>query len=199
MCGDDVDLVDGQPTGSVRISFGYMSTLEDAQAFLKFIIATRLRPPSSQPVPQPALEEAGAPPAEREPRNTVPATVGRHSPPPQEDTPTDSRLWGDLPTAAEAVGLDPPLPEATRTWETPSEKAAGVLDGDLGPHVLTNLYLYPIKSCAAFEVRDFSLLNLTRGLVIDFRGREREGERERERNIIVREKLQLVASHMHPN
>uniref|UniRef100_K9IZQ1 Molybdenum cofactor sulfurase n=1 Tax=Desmodus rotundus TaxID=9430 RepID=K9IZQ1_DESRO len=165
VCGDDVDLVDGQPTGSVRISFGYMSTLEDAQAFLKFIIATRLRPPSSQPVPQPALEEAGAPPAEREPRNTVPATVGRHSPPPQEDTPTDSRLWGDLPTAAEAVGLDPPLPEATRTWETPSEKAAGVLDGDLGPHVLTNLYLYPIKSCAAFEVTKWPVGN--QGLLYD--------------------------------
>lgn len=154
MCGDDVDLVDGQPTGSVRISFGYMSTLEDAQAFLKFIIATRLRPPSSQPVPQPAPGEAGAPVAESEPRSTEPAMGGRR-PPPQEDTPTDSGLRDDLPTAVEAVGLHPPLPEASRAWETPSETAAGVLDGDLGPHVVTNLYLYPIKSCAAFEVKVF--------------------------------------------
>ena len=37
MCGDSIDLVDGYPTGSVRISFGYMSTFEDAQRFLNFI------------------------------------------------------------------------------------------------------------------------------------------------------------------
>ena len=37
MCGDNIDLVDGYPTGSVRISFGYMSTLKDAQKFMKFI------------------------------------------------------------------------------------------------------------------------------------------------------------------
>ncbi|KAM5305334.1 molybdenum cofactor sulfurase isoform 2-T2 [Glossophaga mutica] len=165
VCGDDVDLVDGQPTGSVRVSFGYMSTLEDAQAFLKFIIATRLRPPSSQPVPQPAPGEAGAPQAESEPWNPVPVTVGGRRPPPQEDTPTGSGLQDDLLTAVEAVSLHPPLPEATRTWETPSEKAAGVLDGDCGPHVLTNLYLYPIKSCAAFEVTKWPVGN--QGLLYD--------------------------------
>ncbi|XP_036889007.1 molybdenum cofactor sulfurase [Sturnira hondurensis] len=165
VCGDDVDLVDGQPTGSVRISFGYMSTLEDAQAFLKFIIATRLHPPSSQPVPQPAPGEAGAPPAESEPQNNVSATVGGCCLPPQEDTPTDSRLQGDLPTAVEAVGLHPPLQEATGAGETPSEKAAGAPDGDLGPHVITNLYLYPIKSCAAFEVTKWPVGN--QGLLYD--------------------------------
>lgn len=37
MCGDQHDLVDGYPTGSVRISFGYMSTYEDADVFLGMI------------------------------------------------------------------------------------------------------------------------------------------------------------------
>ncbi|XP_071942133.1 molybdenum cofactor sulfurase-like isoform X2 [Antedon mediterranea] len=36
-CGDDKDLIDGQPTGSVRISFGYMSSWKDAKRFLQFI------------------------------------------------------------------------------------------------------------------------------------------------------------------
>ena len=36
-CGNDRDLVDGQPTGSVRVSFGYMSVRRDADAFLAFI------------------------------------------------------------------------------------------------------------------------------------------------------------------
>ena len=37
MCGDDIDLIDGKPTGSVRISFGYMSTMTDAEIFVSFI------------------------------------------------------------------------------------------------------------------------------------------------------------------
>lgn len=37
VCGDDVDLIAGKPTGSVRISFGYMSSFTDAQAFLNFL------------------------------------------------------------------------------------------------------------------------------------------------------------------
>lgn len=148
-----MDLIDGQPTGSVRISFGYMSTLEDAQAFLNFIIATQLCLSSSQPVPQATPGEAGATPAESEAQNTLPATLARRSPSPREDTPTASRVCNDLPAAVDAVRLHPRLPEATRTLQTPLEKAAGVPDGDLGPHVITNLFLYPIKSCAAFEVR----------------------------------------------
>ena len=37
MCGDRMDLIDGRPTGSVRVSFGYSSTLEDARLFLRFV------------------------------------------------------------------------------------------------------------------------------------------------------------------
>lgn len=37
ICGDDVDLIAGKPTGSVRISFGYMSSFTDAQTFLNFL------------------------------------------------------------------------------------------------------------------------------------------------------------------
>ncbi|XP_076254988.1 molybdenum cofactor sulfurase isoform X2 [Rhynchophorus ferrugineus] len=37
VCGDQHDLVDDYPTGSVRVSFGYMSTYEDADKFLEMI------------------------------------------------------------------------------------------------------------------------------------------------------------------
>ncbi|XP_041458790.1 molybdenum cofactor sulfurase-like [Lytechinus variegatus] len=37
VCGDDMDLINGRPTGSVRISFGYMSNQEDADRFLTFV------------------------------------------------------------------------------------------------------------------------------------------------------------------
>lgn len=56
VCGDSIDLVDGYPTGSVRISFGYMSTFEDAQRFLNFIAQCFVdsRPQIAEENPQPA-------------------------------------------------------------------------------------------------------------------------------------------------
>ncbi|KAL8469454.1 hypothetical protein ACS0TY_032339 [Phlomoides rotata] len=37
ICWDDHDILHGKPTGAIRVSFGYMSTFEDAMKFLKFI------------------------------------------------------------------------------------------------------------------------------------------------------------------
>lgn len=37
VCGDDMDVVNGRPTGAVRLSLGYMSTFEDVAALLAFI------------------------------------------------------------------------------------------------------------------------------------------------------------------
>lgn len=37
VCGDARDLVDGLPTGSVRVSFGYMSTYTDADQLLRMV------------------------------------------------------------------------------------------------------------------------------------------------------------------
>ncbi|KAK8384889.1 hypothetical protein O3P69_014454 [Scylla paramamosain] len=37
VCGDALDLVDGEPTGSVRVSFGYCSTYKDADQLLRMV------------------------------------------------------------------------------------------------------------------------------------------------------------------
>ncbi|XP_029046402.1 molybdenum cofactor sulfurase 3 isoform X2 [Osmia bicornis bicornis] len=37
ICGGGTDLINGRPTGAVRISFGYMSTIKDAQTLLHMI------------------------------------------------------------------------------------------------------------------------------------------------------------------
>ncbi|PON58797.1 Glycine dehydrogenase [Trema orientale] len=37
VCWDDYDIVRGKPTGAVRVSFGYMSTYEDAKKFVDFV------------------------------------------------------------------------------------------------------------------------------------------------------------------
>ncbi|XP_057461598.1 molybdenum cofactor sulfurase isoform X2 [Actinidia eriantha] len=38
ICWDDHDIVHGKPTGAVRVSFGYMSTFEDAKKLINFIV-----------------------------------------------------------------------------------------------------------------------------------------------------------------
>lgn len=38
VCGDDNDLINGKPTGAIRISFGYMTVWEDIESLLKFLI-----------------------------------------------------------------------------------------------------------------------------------------------------------------
>lgn len=38
VCWDDHDIVNGKPTGAVRVSFGYMSTFEDAKRLINFIV-----------------------------------------------------------------------------------------------------------------------------------------------------------------
>lgn len=37
VCGDDMDLLDGIPTGAVRLSIGYMTSYEDIMAFTDFV------------------------------------------------------------------------------------------------------------------------------------------------------------------
>ncbi|XP_010537782.1 PREDICTED: molybdenum cofactor sulfurase isoform X2 [Tarenaya hassleriana] len=40
ICWDDNDVINGKPTGAVRVSFGYMSTFEEAKKLIDFIIGS---------------------------------------------------------------------------------------------------------------------------------------------------------------
>ncbi|KAK9004716.1 hypothetical protein V6N11_042174 [Hibiscus sabdariffa] len=46
VCWDDNDVINGKPTGAVRVSFGYMSTYEDAKKFIDFIRSSFVSIPS---------------------------------------------------------------------------------------------------------------------------------------------------------
>lgn len=48
MCGDSIDLIDGKPTGSIRISVGYMTRKEDIDAVISMIRTTYLNSPNSE-------------------------------------------------------------------------------------------------------------------------------------------------------
>ncbi|XP_028801683.1 molybdenum cofactor sulfurase isoform X1 [Neltuma alba] len=46
VCWDNHDIINGKPTGAVRVSFGYMSTYEDAKKFIDFVAGSFISPES---------------------------------------------------------------------------------------------------------------------------------------------------------
>ncbi|XP_055561158.1 molybdenum cofactor sulfurase [Falco cherrug] len=160
VCGDDIDIVDGRPTGSVRISFGYMSSFEDAQSFLKFIIATRLSKSDTEipfqssvtklktesvPAEHPSINNAGK-------LSAVPHTLVRE-------------LGNNLSATKTAVSGHPPEAEAESIRAAVSETAVPTCRRGGKPISVTRIYLYPIKSCSAFEVTEWPVGN--QGLLYD--------------------------------
>ncbi|XP_053732014.1 molybdenum cofactor sulfurase [Synchiropus splendidus] len=138
VCGDAIDLVDGRPTGSVRASFGYMSTFEDCQRLLSFIAECFVEKP---------------------------VTVDR------------DRLEALKATAAsESFNESLPITNCEKKMLCVGKKqklAAASLEGFKGinpssceePYTLTNIYIYPVKSCGAFEVSNWPVGS--RGLLYD--------------------------------
>lgn len=153
VCGDDIDVIDGHPTGSVRISYGYMSTFEDVQAFLKFIISIRLS--AFNLVKCPLQTEI------------VPKLTSfpiRNSNIHDEKNATEQHLERIIKNLQLSHPYASVIPEGnvhltkgfaeinipkvfTNSVDVPNGKKT---------IAVTNIYLYPIKSCAAFEVNIFT-------------------------------------------
>uniref|UniRef100_A0A3P9K1V6 Molybdenum cofactor sulfurase n=1 Tax=Oryzias latipes TaxID=8090 RepID=A0A3P9K1V6_ORYLA len=126
VCGDSIDLVDGQPTGSVRVSFGYMSTFEDCQKFLSFVAECFVEKP---------------------------VTVD------------PDRLQGLLPVSAPSErsnGVSPIQAFQKESCEV-VQREEPVERRDV--YTLTNIYIYPVKSCGAYEVHNWPVGPL--GLLYD--------------------------------
>ncbi|XP_059179865.1 molybdenum cofactor sulfurase [Centropristis striata] len=133
VCGDSIDLVDGQPTGSVRVSFGYMSTHEDCQKFLNFVVECFVEKPVT--VDQVRLERL---------KTATATSQGVNEDPPIQITNGD-------------------LCKVDKEKEKPTEESLKVSHREA--YTLTNIYIYPIKSCGAYEVHDWPVGPL--GLLYD--------------------------------
>ncbi|XP_072534015.1 molybdenum cofactor sulfurase isoform X2 [Salminus brasiliensis] len=131
VCGDNIDLVEGRPTGSVRISFGYMSTFEDCQSFLKFIINCfvdkPLRLDKERLVKLRSVAEASD--------ELTSVSNGR--------------------TVSEGKYLN--ASDASVSQASTTEAVLKTKRNRGKDHTLTNIFIYPIKSCAAFEVTEWPL------------------------------------------
>lgn len=129
VCGDNIDLVDGQPTGSVRVSFGYMSTFEDCQRFLNFVAECFVEKPVT--VDDKRVQKLRAATAARE-------EVNNH-------LPTIKINNGEIRKVNEEKHVPKDAPKTQGSEQTVSKREGGA-------YVLTNIYIYPIKSCGAYEV-----------------------------------------------
>ncbi|KAK5853676.1 hypothetical protein PBY51_014809 [Eleginops maclovinus] len=128
VCGDNIDLVGGQPTGSVRVSFGYMSTFEDCQKFLNFVVECFVEKPVT--VDQVRLEKLKtATSASQGVNEVLPIKI----------------------TNGEICKVD----EKEKTTESLRGFGHRNSNSHGGAYTLTNIYIYPIKSCGAFEVHDW--------------------------------------------
>lgn len=160
VCGDDIDLIDGRPTGSVRISFGYMSSFEDAQTFLKFIIATRFSKSDTGIPFQSSATQLTTEPAPDD--HSYFNSTDKLSP----RTHITDRKHRNNPSGTErTVGWQPPESESESIRAALSEVAVPKIKRGGKPITVTNIYLYPIKSCSAFEVTEWPVGN--RGLLYD--------------------------------
>ncbi|XP_068183065.1 molybdenum cofactor sulfurase isoform X2 [Antennarius striatus] len=126
VCGDNMDLVDGRPTGSVRVSFGYMSTFEDCQKFLKFVADCFVEKPVT--VDQERLEKL---------KTTTAASQGL-----KRNTPIEIIHGGVCKEEQIEKPTEPSLEGLGHRESNGTEEI----------HRLTNIYIYPIKSCGAQEV-----------------------------------------------
>nr|XP_025033691.1 molybdenum cofactor sulfurase [Pelodiscus sinensis] len=155
VCGDDIDIIDGRPTGSVRISFGYMSTFEDAQTFLKFIKATRLSESDikfpSQSTSQETTSQSLGPSIPND--HTANNCANKFS---LKTIISDMEHWNNSFTTLKTSEI--------RTAVL-SESTIPVYRSGSKPITVTNIYLYPIKSCSAFEVSEWPVGN--QGLLYD--------------------------------
>lgn len=148
VCGDDRDLINGRPTGSIRISFGYMSTLQDAQHCLKFIVENFLETANPKPAFTEKWDEVQF---EDEFENSYEVKLEMKSNVLKDSVAMDTDHRG---SECNNSGL--------YSMSQMTQAVSPCLDNVI---ILTNICLYPVKSCAAFKVSEWEIG--PRGLLFD--------------------------------
>ena len=153
VCGDTKDLVNGAPTGSIRVSFGYASTYKDADTFLRMI------------------KEAFVDGALKIERELIEKTIEKET---KYAKLVQSPLLSKL--AARQSGEREKITETTslkkRIPKSSSNHSNGVTlfeDHEIlsseGSLILTDIVVFPVKSCGGMSVKTWPMGE--RGLYYD--------------------------------
>ncbi|KNC86534.1 hypothetical protein SARC_01307 [Sphaeroforma arctica JP610] len=168
-CGDGMDILNGRPTGALRVSCGYMSTLQDVKGFLGFVYKYFVEERSDVRLPSKSVlvgettaeEIYGVEVRETQTQEKECNTNDQGKETTQHEQQV-SRETGQQPTVA-ADATDSLTWDAEMLTQSPSEQcnaethaplASTHPDTPLGTceATLTHVYVYPIKSCGAMVV-----------------------------------------------
>ncbi|XP_014670764.1 PREDICTED: molybdenum cofactor sulfurase-like isoform X2 [Priapulus caudatus] len=128
MCGDSVDVISGCPTGAVRISFGWMSTLEDGQRFLDMVRTCFV-----------VAHSTGEMHCDKSGTNVDNPCVLRPVSP-----------FSDSAVVADCHGV-----MSAKTADTSHISAPDMQENE--SLRLSRIFLYPVKSCGSLEVHEWKL------------------------------------------
>ncbi|CAG2060480.1 unnamed protein product, partial [Timema podura] len=159
VCGDERDLINGKPTGSVRVSFGYMSTKEDVDRVLRMITTCFLEEPVINKIPdwwplhvemyRKKFHNSLKPPTKivnfyknGENLNYITVDIAEN----KREMVSNVEHKGTNHTQLQEETIETPL-SATNAMK------------------LTHIFLYPVKSCGALSVSSWSIG--PRGLLYD--------------------------------
>ncbi|XP_075684622.1 molybdenum cofactor sulfurase [Rhinoderma darwinii] len=148
VCGDDMDLIDGRPTGSVRISFGFMSTFDDVKVFLNFIADTFIKRSSQstlQILDYKKFSKIGLSKSESNAEKSIDVN-GKIT---DNTMVTQNHIFSNLYIVERTCICK------GRENMTTNNKAI----------TLSQIYIYPIKSCAAFQASQWPVAE--QGLLFD--------------------------------
>ncbi|XP_074652218.1 molybdenum cofactor sulfurase-like [Tubulanus polymorphus] len=166
VCGDDMDLIDGRPTGSVRISFGYMSTAQDALNFISFVEKCFVQENSSNK--HEVLSELIV----KDDSSVIQMDsqeVESHEVVSSKPTERSRSQPTEILQPADGSRSRPWLDGSGDYWRVMEDQSTAPLnlEENADENILTNIILYPVKSCAGFQVASWQIGS--RGLLYDRR------------------------------
>ncbi|XP_018416165.1 PREDICTED: molybdenum cofactor sulfurase [Nanorana parkeri] len=147
ICGDNMDIINGRPTGSIRISFGFMSTFEDAQVFLNFIVDTFIKKSSYGSAQMFDVEKI--------------ARISLF----QTESNEEQSISANGNISDVGVPQNTKFSKFSEAEHICACKGRGNVSKNDKPITLSHIYLYPIKSCGAFQVSQWPVVE--QGLLFD--------------------------------
>ena len=166
-----MDLIDGKPTGSVRISFGYISTLQDVEDIIKFIIECFMdlkdTPAMLSLTMKKATEIVFA-----EEKGSKRQNLKEDKNHPIREHVTNDTMNGPITKGFKRSTVNQPMAEDDRNDNTEqpnkepqSNTTMNINQSETSGHMnkktdsqkqeLSRIFVYPVKSCGAMEVSYF--------------------------------------------
>lgn len=150
MCGDDKDLVNGQPTGSVRVSFGYMTTKSDVDKLIKMLTSYFVHgsPVRKLPTWWPAFQQAYRQKFQSVLwKNDRLLNLDRIMPPASLDRRPNVKMHASTKSQTNAYSQETGSISSYGLQNTMSQSMSSRNSIEL-----IHIYVYPVKSCGAMHM-----------------------------------------------